>query len=60
MPAGICISGFGVPSSSPTLGYIATIVAVFVGTFEHSLDDKGRVVLPTTFTPRPSVVSPVG
>jgi len=22
---------------------------VFVGTFEHSLDDKGRVVLPSTF-----------
>jgi len=25
---------------------------VFVGTFEHSLDDKGRVVLPTTFRSR--------
>jgi MraZ protein len=24
---------------------------VFVGTFEHSLDDKGRVVLPSTFRP---------
>ena len=22
---------------------------MFVGTFEHSLDDKGRVVLPATF-----------
>jgi DNA-binding transcriptional regulator/RsmH inhibitor MraZ len=22
---------------------------VFVGTFEHSLDDKGRVVLPSAF-----------
>jgi MraZ protein len=22
---------------------------VFLGTFEHSLDDKGRVVLPSTF-----------
>ena len=25
---------------------------MFVGTFEHSLDDKGRVVLPTTFRSR--------
>jgi len=25
---------------------------VFVGTFEHALDDKGRVVLPTTFRSR--------
>jgi MraZ protein len=25
---------------------------VFVGTFEHSLDDKGRVVLPPTFRAR--------
>lgn len=24
---------------------------MFVGTFEHSLDDKGRVVLPSTFRP---------
>jgi MraZ protein len=24
---------------------------VFVGTFEHSLDDKGRVVLPSAFRP---------
>jgi MraZ protein len=27
-------------------------VVVFVGTFEHSLDDKGRVVLPTAFRSR--------
>jgi MraZ protein len=26
-------------------------VRVFVGNFEHSLDDKGRVVLPSTFRP---------
>ncbi|MTA19140.1 MAG: cell division/cell wall cluster transcriptional repressor MraZ [Actinobacteria bacterium] len=25
------------------------IAGMFVGTFEHSLDDKGRVVLPATF-----------
>lgn len=25
---------------------------MFVGTFEHTLDDKGRVVLPTTFRSR--------
>jgi MraZ protein len=25
------------------------VQAVFVGTFEHSLDEKGRVVLPSTF-----------
>ncbi len=25
---------------------------MFVGTFEHSLDDKGRLVLPTAFRPR--------
>ncbi|MSW44703.1 MAG: cell division/cell wall cluster transcriptional repressor MraZ [Actinobacteria bacterium] len=25
------------------------LVVMFVGTFEHSLDDKGRVVLPSTF-----------
>jgi MraZ protein len=25
---------------------------VFVGTFEHSLDDKGRIVMPATFRPQ--------
>ncbi len=28
---------------------VERIVGMFVGTFEHSLDDKGRVVLPATF-----------
>lgn len=28
---------------------------MFVGTFEHSLDDKGRVVLPSTFRDRLAV-----
>ncbi|CAB4322722.1 unannotated protein [freshwater metagenome] len=30
-------------------GPVEGLVVMFVGTFEHSLDDKGRVVLPSTF-----------